>query len=91
MRCVVVCVLCFAFSSLAVSQSHGENWTGWRGPRGDGTSVEKGVPTKWDGAKGDNVTWKVEIPGQGHSSPIVWDDQLFVAACFPDTRGRSVS
>jgi outer membrane protein assembly factor BamB len=53
-----------------------ENWPGWRGPRGDGTSTEKGLPTTWS-AK-DNVRWKAKLPGPGNSSPIVWGDRIFI-------------
>lgn len=53
-----------------------ENWPGWRGPRGDGTSAEKGVPTSW--SPKENVRWKVKLPGPGNSSPIVWGDRVFI-------------
>jgi outer membrane protein assembly factor BamB len=62
----------------------GEEWPGWRGPRGDGTSLEKGIPTKWNGLTGDGIVWKTEIPGSGHSSPIVWGDRVFVVTCHED-------
>ena len=56
-----------------------ENWPGWRGPRGDGTSVEKNIPTEWSATK--NVLWKTPIPGNGHASPIVWGDRIFLVTC----------
>jgi outer membrane protein assembly factor BamB len=65
-----------------------ENWPGWRGPRGDGTSAEQNVPTKWDASTGEGVLWKVPIPGTGHSSPIVWEDRVFVATCIDETKER---
>ena len=52
-----------------------EEWSGWRGPRHDGTSLESGFPTRWSAT--ENVVWKVAIPGKGHSSPVVWGDRLF--------------
>lgn len=67
-----------------------ENWPGWRGPRGDGTSVEKNVPLRWNGKSGENVAWKVPLPGTGHSSPIVWEDRVFVVSCLPDTEERAL-
>jgi outer membrane protein assembly factor BamB len=67
-----------------------ENWPGWRGPRGDGTSLETGVPTKWNGTTGDNIAWKTEIPGSGHSSPIVWGDRVFVVTCLEDKSQRDL-
>jgi outer membrane protein assembly factor BamB len=65
-----------------------ENWPGWRGPRGDGTSLECGLPTQWNGATGQNIAWKTEIPGVGHASPIVWEDRVFVVSCREEKQQR---
>ena len=64
------------------------NWPMWRGPQGDGSSTETNIPTKWNGKTGENIAWKVEIPGSGHSSPIVWGDRVFVVSCLggPDDK-----
>jgi outer membrane protein assembly factor BamB len=59
-----------------VGSANAENWPGWRGPRGDGTSAEKDVPTSWSPT--ENVRWKVKLPGPGNSSPIVWGDRVFL-------------
>src|SRR5690348_3299345 len=81
--------LCAAFT-LAVAYAHAtaraENWPGWRGPRGDGTSYERNVPTRW--SESDNVAWKAEVPGTGHASPIVWQDRIFVASCREEAQER---
>ncbi len=53
-----------------------ENWPGWRGPRGDGTSAEKNLPTEWSATK--NVKWKLKLPSPGNSSPVVWGDRVFL-------------
>jgi len=63
-----------------------ENWPGWRGPRGDGTSLEKNVPTEWSATK--NILWKTPIPGKGHASPIVWGDRIFLVTCDEKTQER---
>jgi outer membrane protein assembly factor BamB len=63
-----------------------ENWPGWRGPRGDGTSQETGVPVKWSVDK--NVAWKTPIRGLGHSSPIVWGDRIFLTTAIAETKDR---
>jgi outer membrane protein assembly factor BamB len=36
------------------------------------------LPVEWDVASGQNVRWKVAIPGVGHASPVIWKDRLFV-------------
>jgi outer membrane protein assembly factor BamB len=74
----------------AAAADRAENWPGWRGPRGDGTSLEADVPTKWNGASGENIAWKAEIPGSGHSSPIVWGDRVFVVTCLEEQSERAL-
>ncbi len=71
---------------LTAATALAEDWPGWRGPRGDGTSLENEVPTHW--SADDNVAWKVEVPGTGHASPIVWRDRIFLASCLEDAKQR---
>jgi outer membrane protein assembly factor BamB len=76
-----MCPRSFALVFLMVASTlQAEEWPGWRGPRGDGTSLEKGIPLRWSST--ENVHWKVPIPGKGHSSPIVWGDRLFLTTCL---------
>ncbi|SVC85539.1 uncharacterized protein METZ01_LOCUS338393, partial [marine metagenome] len=63
-----------------------ENWPGWRGPRGDGTSTDKNVPTQWNSS--ENIAWKVAIPGKGHSSPVIWEDKVLLLSCLPEKEER---
>jgi outer membrane protein assembly factor BamB len=77
-------VACFVVASFSFAR--GENWPGWRGPRGDGTSLEKNVPIHWNATS--NVVWKVEVPGTGHASPIVWEDRVFIVTALSDTQER---
>lgn len=51
------------------------DWTDWRGPARDGTSLEKNLPTKWTPA-GENLAWKV--PYGGRSTPIVMRDRVYL-------------
>jgi outer membrane protein assembly factor BamB len=78
-------VLVTAHTPLA---GRGEDWPCWRGPRGDGTSLESGIPVHWDGPTGKNIAWKVPIPATGHASPIVWKDRVFVAGCREERQER---
>jgi outer membrane protein assembly factor BamB len=55
-----------------------ENWQTWRGPRNDGTSLETGLPVKWN--KTENITWRLPLPGPAGSTPIVWDDRIFLTS-----------
>lgn len=66
----------FLFLLLLASFARAENWPGWRGPRGDGTSHEKNLPTEWSTTQ--NVKWKTKLPSPGNSSPAVWGDRVFL-------------
>jgi outer membrane protein assembly factor BamB len=61
---------------VSFSLAYAENWPSWRGPGALAISSETGIPVKWDLSK--NIKWKVEVPGLGHSSPIVWGDRIFI-------------
>ncbi|HLN28529.1 MAG TPA: PQQ-binding-like beta-propeller repeat protein [Gemmataceae bacterium] len=63
-----------------------EDWPGWRGPRGDGTSNEANVPLRWN--QSENICWKVPIPGKGHSSPVVWGERIFLTTCLENEEKR---
>jgi outer membrane protein assembly factor BamB len=63
------------------------DWPQWRGPNADGLSAETGFPTEWDGAKGKNIRWKIELLGTGNGSPVIRGDDVIVTA----TSGRDHS
>ena len=65
-----------------------DNWPQWRGPGGLGVSTESGLPTEWTPTT--NIVWKTDVPGRGHSSPIVWGDRIFLTTSFKgkDVPGR---
>jgi outer membrane protein assembly factor BamB len=56
-------------------------WPQWRGPHATGAAPHANPPLEWSETK--NVRWKVEIPGRGSSSPVVWGDRLFVQSAIP--------
>ncbi|HZZ71291.1 MAG TPA: PQQ-binding-like beta-propeller repeat protein [Pirellulales bacterium] len=85
-RSALGCLLAGALVLGIATRGSAENWPGWRGPRGDGTSAEAHLPTHWSGS--ENVLWKTEIPGKGHASPIVWEDRIFVATCLEAEQSR---
>jgi len=52
------------------------NWPQWRGPLANGVAPAGDPPVEWSESR--NVKWKVEIPGRGHATPIVWGDQMIL-------------
>src|SRR4029079_5405396 len=59
-----------------------ENWNQFRGPRGDGVVHDAKLPVKW-GLK-NKIQWKTEVPGAGWSSPIVWENKIFITTAESD-------
>jgi outer membrane protein assembly factor BamB len=56
--------------------SRAENWPNWRGPHFNGSSNEKGLPSKWSK---EDAAWSVELPGPSAATPVVWGDRIFVS------------
>ncbi|MGZ0173024.1 MAG: outer membrane protein assembly factor BamB family protein [Planctomycetales bacterium] len=63
------------------AQSALENWPQWRGPLATGVAPRGDPPIEWSEDK--NVRWKVELPGRGHSTPIIWGNRIFLTAAVP--------
>ena len=74
-----------AVLTLTVSAVRGQEWTRFRGPNGTGISDAKTVPTLWTEK---DYNWHVELPGIGHSSPVLWGDRVFLASAVEDTAER---
>ena len=60
----------------APSDEARRNWPQWRGPLATGVAPEADPPLEWSETK--NVKWKIQIPGSGSASPVVWGDRVFV-------------
>ena len=64
-------------------------WPWWRGPNRDGLAdPNQDPPLSW--SETENVLWKVKVPGRGHSSPIVFGDQVFLTTADHDRDLQSV-
>ncbi|MCP4662885.1 MAG: PQQ-binding-like beta-propeller repeat protein [bacterium] len=76
----------WAVAAAAESAPDGERfWPQWRGPEATGVSPDGDPPTRW--SETENVRWKIEIPGTGYASPIVWGDRIFVLTAIAPDQG----
>ena len=83
---IQVCCLCSLLSLLprgvsADDEIRVRNWPEWRGPHRTGVAPFADPPVEW--SEKTNVRWKVPLPGTGHSSPIVWEDSIFLTTAIP--------
>jgi outer membrane protein assembly factor BamB len=72
----ILLILPCLFHADRTSSAKAENWPQWRGPRGDGTSLETNLPLQWSTTSG--IAWQCPVPGWGDSTPAVWGDAVFV-------------
>jgi outer membrane protein assembly factor BamB len=73
-------------ASAAASSEMEKNWPGFRGWEGIGHAYYTAVPTSWDGTTGAGIRWKAVIPRPGNSSPVVWEDRIFLTGADKDVR-----
>jgi outer membrane protein assembly factor BamB len=67
-------------SAQSISEINSNQWPGYRGYYGSGVSLNSETPLSWDIDNSTNIKWKRDIPGLSHSSPVIWDDKLFITA-----------
>ena len=66
---------------------HAQEWTRFRGPNGSGVSAATTVPRKWSA---EDYNWQCDLPGIGHSSPVLWGKRIFVTSGEEATGKRYV-
>lgn len=72
------CILLILLINLAlVNPSHASegDWTRFRGPKGSGFASEAKIPINF--SESENIDWKIDLPGEGASSPVVWGGAYF--------------
>lgn len=76
--------LCLALPGLVTADAP---WSRFRGLNGDGISDADTVPVSW---KQSDFKWKTKLPGSGHSSPVIWNERLFITCSEKKTGIRTL-
>jgi outer membrane protein assembly factor BamB len=83
---IAAAAICLVASTAALGAADDDDadgaarWPQFRGPGGRGIAAGASMPLHWSAT--ENVLWKLELPGRGHSSPVVWDDLVFVTTAI---------
>lgn len=81
-------LLAISFFTFCVPQTlDAQEWTRFRGPNGTGISDTDSIPTKWTEA---DYNWKIDLPGVGHASPVLWGEKIFIHSSDPETASRTI-
>jgi len=94
---ISITALLLMFSGFLMGQSnlpdYENNWAQWRGPYDNGVAPRGNPPLEW--SEITNIKWKSEIPGIGHATPIIWEEQIILLSAIktdqkvePDTTGE---
>ena len=85
--------ICLVAASLSPPQAReatiSPHWPHWRGPLHNGVAPQGDPPLTW--SEKHNLRWKADLPGQGHASPIIWDDRLFITTAAPHGPAAAVA
>lgn len=79
LKLIVCSVILFVGSEISYSQE--KNWTHFRGSNLNGIAMTDAIPLVWNDS---NFKWKTDIHDRGHSSPVVYDDQIWVTTATMD-------
>src|SRR5688572_6076269 len=69
-------------------ETFNRNWPQWRGPLAKGVAPLGEPPVKW--SETENVKWKVKIPGFETSTPVIWENQVFILTAIPTGAAAAV-
>jgi outer membrane protein assembly factor BamB len=79
--------IAFAFCLVALTDAaRGADWPQFRGPGGSGLTDASKLPSEWSADK--NIRWKVEIPGVGWSSPVIWGNKVFITTAITENQKK---
>ena len=73
--------LVLSLNSASAKGDADKNWPQLRGPFQTGVAPSANPPTTW--SESENVKWKVALPGSGNSTPIIWEDKIFIQTAIP--------
>ena len=73
---------------MAIGDDQSNNWPDFRGGIRGGVVEDKRLPDTWSTTK--NVLWKTDLPGKGWSSPIVWDNSVFLTSVVSEGKKEEV-
>lgn len=78
--CLLLAVIFWAAFSADAEEAPG-NWPAWRGAEMNGLAQGSNPPVEFSESK--NLAWKVEVPGSGFSTPIIWGDLILLQSALP--------
>lgn len=86
----IVALLCTIHLNGYSQTPYNQQWPGFRGPWANGFIENAKTAATWNAETGEHINWKTPIPGLGHSSPVIWDNCLFVTTAVNVEKSESL-
>lgn len=86
----LVFLVSFNAPKLYGQTAYNKQWPGFRGPFACGFIEDAKTAVTWNVENSKNIKWKTAIPGMGHSSPVIWDDKIFVTTASSEKKDESL-
>ena len=74
--------LILMFFQVSSQTEYLNQWQSFRGPFARGYIEKAQTVEKWNLETGENIIWQTQIPGLGHSCPIIWGDKMFITTAI---------
>jgi outer membrane protein assembly factor BamB len=81
-----VAIVLSLFGVVTHALAEDQNWPQWRGPEGSGITSAAPIVSEW--GPDDNVKWRMALPEAGNSTPIVWQDKVFISQPLSSAKQR---
>ncbi len=86
----ILILFCLLILNATSQTPYKQQWPSFRGPYGLGYIDNSKPATNWNIETGEHIKWKTSIPGLGHSSPVVWDNFVFVTTAVNTSEAASL-
>ncbi len=86
----LIALLIFCQPSLYAQTPYNQQWPSFRGPMAQGFIENASTATNWNIDTGEHIKWKTQIPGLGHSCPVIWDNFVFVTTAVNTANQESL-
>ena len=77
---IIICTAIFIILAMASLSPGQENWPEWRGSDFNGVTAPGKYPVSFSPTS--DLLWKVQLPGKGSSTPVVWKDRIFITSAI---------
>ena len=82
MKLTSIVIICVIVMQVSAQNTYTNQWPSFRGPFARGFTDNSNCVTNWNLETGENIIWQKEIPGLGHSCPVIWEDKIFITTAI---------